>query len=227
MKTFIFDLYNTLVEIKTDEKREQTWTPLVGFFAERGIKTDWQTLMESYFNYRKLYLERAVADKKFSFPECDEIAVFESMARGLRGKLTEVDAVLACILMHSSSVERMRLFPGTVELLSALKAKGANIYLLSNAQAVVARSGMQAAGLDEKLFDGIVISSDVGACKPDPAIFEFLFDKYGLDKSDAVMVGDDKQSDIRGADAFGIASVHCYGGAAAHGDEILALAERK
>lgn len=227
MKDFIFDLYNTLIDIKTDEHTESAWSPVVEFFGARGMTTDWEELCASYDKYWKLFLERAEAEHRFSYPECDEIAIFESMARGLRGKLSEVDAVLACLLMHKSSVIRMRRFDGTTELLEKLKARGANVYLLSNAQAVVARSNMRDCGIDEKHFDGIVISSEFGVRKPDPAFFEILFDKYKIDKKSAVMIGDDSSTDVRGANAFGIASVWAGGGAAAHSEEILALAAQE
>lgn len=223
----MFDLYNTLIEIETDEHREQTWAPVVEFFGARGINTDWKTLCDGYDKYWKLYLERAVAERVYSYPECDEVAIFESIARGIRGKLSELDAVLACLLMHRSAVIRMRLFDGTSELLRSLKARGAKVYLLSNAQSVVARSNMSECGLDEKLFDGIMISSEAGVRKPDSAFFEMLFDKYGIDKASAVMIGDDKDSDIRGANAFGIESIWAGGGASAHAEEILAMTERK
>ena len=69
------------------------------------------------------------------------------------------------------------------------------------------------------------MSSDCGCRKPDPAFYEMLFDKFDLDKRDAVMIGDDMQNDVRGAERFGIRGLWADGGAAAHAAEILALAD--
>ena len=40
MKNYIFDLYNTLIDVKTDEHCKKAWTPVGEYFAAHGIKTD-------------------------------------------------------------------------------------------------------------------------------------------------------------------------------------------
>jgi FMN phosphatase YigB (HAD superfamily) len=51
----------------------------------------------------------------------------------------------------------------------------------------------------------IVISEEVGAAKPDPAIFDVAFARMGWpDKARVLMVGDSLTSDIAGAAAYGI-----------------------
>ncbi len=227
MDVFIFDLYNTLIDIRTDEGREQTWTPVVRYFAEHGMKNiAWQKLREDYERYWKLFLERAEAERRYSYPECDAVSIFESMARANRGKLSRSDAEEALCIMRRASRAHMRLFDGTNELLSGLRARGAKLYLLSNAQAAFTRGEIRECGLDGA-FDGVILSSDCGVRKPDPAFFQMLFDEYGLDKAKSVMVGDDMDNDIRGAERFGIAGVWAGGGAAAHADELFKLAEDK
>jgi len=226
MNTFIFDLYNTLVDIHTDEHTESAWAPVVEYFGARRIKTDWKTLSDSYDRYWKLFLERARAERKYSYPECDAVSIFESMARGLGGKLSRTEAAEALCIMRKASRVHMRLFDGTLELFAALRARGAKLYLLSNAQSAFTPDEIKECGLDGA-FDGVLLSSDCGVCKPDPAFFEMLFDKYDLDKRSAVMVGDDRINDVGGAERFGIVGVWAGGGASAHADEILALAGGK
>lgn len=222
MKNFIFDLYNTLIEADTDEHCEQTWTPVVAYFGAHGIKTDWRRLMDEFDRYWKLFNERAAAEKKFLFPECDCVTQFESIARSVGGKLTREQAAEALCIMRRASRRVLRPFDGAKELLVELRSRGANTYLLSNAQAAFTRDEIKECGL-QGAFDGMLLSSEHGCRKPDPAYFEILFDKFDLDKSESVMIGDDKSSDIAGAERFGIASVWTPGGAAAHADEILAL----
>ena len=54
-------------------------------------------------------------------------------------------------------------------------------------------------------FSDVVISEEVGAAKPDPAIFEVAFAKMGLPKKeDVLIVGDSLTSDIRGGHSYGI-----------------------
>ena len=222
MDTFVFDFYNTLVDIRTDEGRESTWLPVADFFAAHGMKNVApMQLKELYDKYWKLFYERAVAERIFTNPECDAVSVFESMARALGGRLSRADATAALKIMRTASIDWLRVFPGTFELLNTLKSAGAKIFILSNAQSVFTADEIKNNGLWD-IFDGIIMSSDVGVAKPDPAFFEMLFDKYGLHKASAVMIGDDSYSDGRGAASFGIPYVFAGGGGAAgHADEVL------
>ncbi len=221
MDNFIFDFYNTLADVRTDEGRESTWQPVAEFFASRGIKNAAPNrLKELYDKYWKLYYERAVAERKYRYPECDAVSIMESMARALGGRLSRADATTALGTMRKASIEWLRVFPGTVEMLNKLKSSGAKIYILSNAQSSFTAAEIKQTGLWD-MFDGILMSSDVGVAKPDPAFFEKLFEIYGIDKTTAVMIGDDSYSDGQGANSVGIPYVYARGGAAAHADEIF------
>ncbi|HEY3064672.1 MAG TPA: HAD family hydrolase [Methylomirabilota bacterium] len=57
------------------------------------------------------------------------------------------------------------------------------------------------------LFDVIVDSTDVGVCKPDPAIFRVALERLGVSPADAVFVGDSAPRDMAGARAAGLAHV--------------------
>src|ERR1700733_214374 len=59
-----------------------------------------------------------------------------------------------------------------------------------------------------ELFDGIVISGDIGLIKPDPAIFHFLLDFYHLDPENCFFV-DDQYENICAAQKEGITAVLC------------------
>ncbi|OEH92738.1 HAD family hydrolase [Bacillus solimangrovi] len=56
-------------------------------------------------------------------------------------------------------------------------------------------------------FDHIIISGAFGRGKPDPTIFEHVLSKAGIDTTDALMVGDNLLTDIKGANAVGMKSV--------------------
>ena len=56
-------------------------------------------------------------------------------------------------------------------------------------------------------FDEIIISGAFGRGKPDPTIFEHALEKMGLEKDDAIMVGDNLMTDILGASRIGMKSV--------------------
>jgi 2-haloacid dehalogenase len=72
-----------------------------------------------------------------------------------------------------------------------------------------------------KYFEEIIISEEVGLAKPDPAIFELLFERIGFsDKSKALIVGDSLTSDIQGGNHFGIDTCWYHAGKTANPGEI-------
>lgn len=83
---------------------------------------------------------------------------------------------------------------------------------------------LQGLGLAE-LFDAVVLCSDVGAAKPDPAIFHHALDRLQVSASHAVVVGDDEALDIAGARAARIRAIHLTSLAKLDGlvDQLLAL----
>ncbi len=220
MKAFIFDLYNTLIDVKTDEHCEKAWSPVVDFFRTRGIVTDSARLMSVFDGYWTRF--NAKKRGEYQYPECDCVAQFVDIARSVGGKLSRTDAATALRIMRRASIERLRLFDGTLELLDELKRNGAGVYLLSNAQAAFTYDEIAECGLMGK-FDGMLLSSEHGCRKPDPEFFRILFDKFAIDKNNAVMIGDDKFADGEGAAKVGIGYVWAGGGAAAHAREITEL----
>ena len=86
------------------------------------------------------------------------------------------------------------------------------LYLLSNGSSRVQHGRIAAAGL-EVYFDGIYISEDVGADKPDPRYFQRCFSDiertrgYAVDPAKGVMTGDRLSSDIAGGKAAGLRTV--------------------
>lgn len=56
-------------------------------------------------------------------------------------------------------------------------------------------------------FDHIIISGAFGRGKPDPSIFEHALELIGVDKDEAIMVGDNLMTDILGASRVGMKSV--------------------
>ena len=110
-------------------------------------------------------------------------------------------------LLGIGSLEKLRLFPGAAELLIAIRGAGKHAYLLSNAQSLFTRPELDTLGLTE-LFDGILLSSEVGYKKPDPKFYRAMLEKYSLDPARTVMIGNDDEADCRGAAAVGLDS--CY-----------------
>lgn len=94
------------------------------------------------------------------------------------------------------------LFPDTRPALRALRVL-ARLVLVTDGTAKVQRAKLATARLRE-FFDHIVISSEVGHRKPDPALVRHALARAGGDPGSALMVGDSRVSDGAAAQATGI-----------------------
>jgi 2-haloacid dehalogenase len=56
-------------------------------------------------------------------------------------------------------------------------------------------------------FEGVVISGDEGTTKPDPAIFQAIVERYGLEPDRTVFI-DDRQANVDAAAALGMHGIH-------------------
>jgi 2-haloacid dehalogenase len=93
-----------------------------------------------------------------------------------------------------------------VALLRRLKAAGRPVYAISNFATVkFAIARLMFDFLNE--FDYAVISGHVGVVKPDPRIFEILFERVGRGTEELVFV-DDSLKNIEAARALGMPAIH-------------------
>ena len=107
------------------------------------------------------------------------------------------------------STDYVKLYDGVTDLLEALKKTGKKIYLLSNAQRIFTEYEMHTLGI-AKYFDDIFISSTCGVKKPDSRFFQLLIDKYNLDITKSIMIGNDGISDIAGAKSVGLDTFYIH-----------------
>jgi HAD superfamily hydrolase (TIGR01509 family) len=97
------------------------------------------------------------------------------------------------------------LAPTTPVLLETLRDRGLKTGLVSNGfdPPDLVRAELSRLGVAQ-LLDVIVMSGDVGARKPDPAIFRYALERLGVEPEHALMVGDSVPNDIAGAKALGM-----------------------
>ena len=92
---------------------------------------------------------------------------------------------------------------GARELLQYLSSKYL-LYAASNAPSGQQEGRLERAGL-LTYFDGVFVSGDLGASKPDPLFFDRLFERLpGLRRSECVMLGDSVSADVAGAKEAGL-----------------------
>lgn len=208
--TYVFDLYGTLADIWTDEKSPRLWAAFCWEARLRGID---YTPKELKATYRRLCAEDlhekedALRKKGLEGPaEADIRKVFRRLGdlRGVRLSPREIEDIAR--LFRALSLKRLGLYPGAKALLTALRENGKRTILLTNAQSAFTLPELKYLGIHD-LFDQILISSDHGVRKPSPAFFGALMN-IGVRPETAVMVGNDDESDCRGAARFGMDSLY-------------------
>ncbi len=218
-KNYVFDLYGTLVDIRTDESAPALWRALAGLYAACGADYTPAGLRAAFLreerkarralgkrlgtDWPEIRLEEVFALLLSSPPRTHSASAPVNSSSGTEEILLSGWADLTANCFRILSREKMRLYPGTKEVLSALRAAGRGVYLLSNAQAVFTRPEIEILGLGS-YFDGIFLSSDLMRMKPDPAFMDMLLEKYGLGREESVMVGNDFFSDAGVALASGM-----------------------
>ena len=207
-RDLIFDLYGTLVDIHTEESAE-VWEKTAIFFGFYGAKYTGKELKAAFLDAMKA--RQVAAGQSY---ECFPDIPFEQvMAQLLRAKGIETDAdslgFQAAQLFRVCSMDYIRLYPGTLQALEILRRRGHRLWLLSNAQRAFTAYELRHLGLDDQ-FDAIYISSDYGCRKPDSRFLGALLREQGLNAENCIMIGNDRDTDIAGAKAMGLATLYMH-----------------
>lgn len=209
-QNYIFDLYGTLIDIRTDEDTTDLWRKTAIFYGYRGAVYTPFELQRKY----KEFCQLEKAETKKSNPDIKNVdinqtKVFKSLYEYKKVDASDALASFTANAFRCFSTEHIRLYDGVQEFLEALRKKGKKVFLLSNAQHDFTVPEIKMLGL-EKYFDDIVISSDVSCRKPDIHMYEILFEKHHLVKDETIMIGNDCISDIKSAFDFGIQSLYIH-----------------
>jgi HAD superfamily hydrolase (TIGR01549 family) len=147
-----------------------------------------------------------------------EIAARLGDVRAAEGLAAELDAELANI----------SLFDETAASLMMLREAGVKTWVVSN---LAMPYGPPLRRLLGELVGGYSLSFEVGATKPDPAIFAHACSGLSLAPSQVLMVGDSRRADVEGAEAFGMRAVWIRRGRACEWPQSVSslreLAERR
>ena len=213
-QNYVFDLYGTLMDIHTDESDPKIWEKLAFFYGCYDARYTGEELKAAYERLvcgkekemASEMLEEGKENPRYAheaFPELEITDVFQKLFAEKGVEADEVLAVHAGQFFRILTLDYVRYYPGTVEMLASLKEKGKKVYLLSNAQRIFTEYELHALDM-AKYFDGIMISSDYGTKKPDPRFFDLMYENYGIGPEGTLFVGNDSTTDIAGAKGAGM-----------------------
>ena len=114
------------------------------------------------------------------------------------------DACFDALFAHYATADAWTLFPDVPPTLRALHDRGLRLGVVSNFDGRLP-SILDGLGLD---VDAVVWSTRTGAAKPARAIFEAAAAALGVPLAELCHVGDDRDADVRGAEAAGARAIH-------------------
>ena len=204
-QNYIFDLYGTLVDIRTDEDSSMLWEWMAIELAEKyhtEISAD--KLHEDYLRIIREEERALAAANGSSYPE---IKIEKVWNRILDASCSMEEMQQVCKTFRETSRARLQLYPGVKEVFEAIRAAGGRIFLLSNAQWIFTEDELEICGLTDA-FDDMFISSELGRKKPDRDFLRQLMAKHDMNVQDTVMIGNEVEADVGIATAVGMDAIY-------------------
>ena len=176
---YVFDLYGTLIEMRTDEESLPFWKKMAELYAVYGADYTAAGLRKEYNRLCKEEEKKLIAETGCRIPEIKLEKVFTRLLTEAKHThktghtFSASSGEIAYYIANSFRVmsrHRMKLYPAVPELLQYLRDSGNGVYMLSNAQAVFTTLEIEQLDL-AKYFDDIFLSSDIGVKKPEPLFF--------------------------------------------------------
>ncbi|MDQ2918419.1 MAG: HAD-IA family hydrolase [Verrucomicrobiota bacterium] len=199
MKLILFDGAGTLFHLP----KSVGWH--YAFVADRvGLKLDAPALDHAFAEVWKEMPRRLTTgepredDDKGWWRELVD-RVFEQVAPATRE--LDRDNFFEVAYEHFAEAGVWALYPEVVEVLEQLQPRF-RLGVVSNFDGRL-RMILEQLGIS-KFFAEVIISSEVGADKPDPLIFRRALELAGVLPNESLHVGDDPVNDWQGAEAFGL-----------------------
>lgn len=199
IKTVLFDVYGTLIDIHTDEHRDDIFERLSRFLEYRRVFVSPRELKELYFSE----INQQFAASRQQHPEIDIVEAFERVLRHSGGSSDRYLALITTQLYRSLSRERLSLFRDTFWTLTEFR-KRYRLAVVSDAQRAFCRPELRALRI-EGFFDTLVISSDYGFRKPDPRLFHIALAAVDSEPEESAFIGNRYETDFLGAQGAGLA----------------------
>jgi len=217
-KHLFFDLDHTLWDYDTNAR--DTLNELYHFYdlGKYGISTD------KYFT--DIFFEvNTELWKKLDTGEIDKFylrnnrfrLVFEA-AEAIMKIVNEELLVDVSKRFLQECPKKSKLIDGALDILEGIHGKY-EMHIITNGFEEVQSIKMKHSGLD-KYFDKIITSEKAGHKKPSKGIYHYALKHTRSILEDSVMIGDNLQTDIKGARLFGMDQIYFNPDAISHEDEV-------
>ena len=202
IKGVIFDCYQTLIDIHTEEHSLETYEVVSAWLAYQGVKIEPKKLWDTYM----FKVRDSMEHSREIYPEIRVEEIFAEICR--ENSIWKIDekslGVETSRVFRAASIRKLRPFPQSVELLLE-HCINVPKCIISNGQRVFSELELRFLGLYD-YFDFVIFSSDVGYKKPDLRLFMAALKRMGLElEPKCVMsIGDSYENEILPARKLGM-----------------------
>jgi HAD superfamily hydrolase (TIGR01549 family) len=198
----LFDLDNTLFDhshsLHCAILSVRTFYPEFSSFSDKKLTAAYDRCLEQAYNFylRKAitYAEKDVQKVRSFFSELELPEPSREEIQHFKEKYSEA---------YKAS---RRAMPDSIETLIRLKEAGYTLAIVTNGPVKEQNDKAEAIGVGE-LVDRIFTSEEVGVAKPDRRVFQFALEDLGVETGRAYMVGDNLETDIKGALDVGVSPI--------------------
>lgn len=198
-RAVFFDLYGTLIDIKTDEYDPAVYAVLSQYLSYHRVGIAPELLRRAYVGS----VEQHMKASGETYPEVDVYRVFHDlMHKWGRKNYSRASVLDVVMLFRSLTRKHFTAFPSIYEALGQLSQKY-RLAIISDAQWAFTEPEAAMLGLD-RFFRLRVLSSRYGFKKPDTRLFEAAMKKIGVQPEDSLYIGDNPAKDLVGAKRAGM-----------------------
>ncbi len=205
IKGIIFDCYQTLIDIDTDENRIETYEVLSRWLAYQGVKIEPKKLWDTYMFKARNKMEQS----EEIYPEIRVEEIFAEICK--EHSIWKIDekqlGIETSRVFRTASIRKLRAFPQSIKLIE--HCINLPICIISNGQRVFSELELRFLGLYD-YFDFVIFSSDVRYKKPDLRLFMTALEKMGfeLEPKCVMSIGDSYENEILPARELGMSVMH-------------------
>lgn len=193
INTILFDIYGTLIDIKTNEHRDEIYDSLSRFLEYRRVFISGKELKELYISE----INQQFARSRERFPEIDVVQGFERTLKTHGKSYDRYLAILVAQFYRSLTREHFRLFSDTFWTLNEFR-KRYRLGIVTDAQRAFSCPELRSLRIEE-FFETVVISSDYGFRKPDPRLFHIALAAMNAKSEEAIYIGNKYETDLMGS----------------------------
>ncbi|WP_435623259.1 YjjG family noncanonical pyrimidine nucleotidase [Flagellimonas sp.] len=172
--------------------------------VENEIEVDVPAFLEVYrpinLSYWKVYRENRIGKEDLRYRRLKE--TFDALDYEISDKM--IDTLSESYISYLSTFGN--LIPHARTVLEYL-APNYNLHIITNGFQETQKSKMVNSNI-EHFFNEIIDSETAGVKKPHPHIFELALDRARTSAKMALMIGDNLEADIKGAQAIGMHTLH-------------------